>query len=909
MPSLFNSPRPAARRRAWSVGRTLLAVLATTGAAFAQNATSAPAGNLTVPGQYHVLRPTVPGPSAAPVSSAAATGALTPVTAIPAPTVPRPSAPIGPISPTNRPDLGVPIPLENPPPGPAPAVSEIRRNTAPPVADLNNPPVNEETSATAPGTNPSPSVYASSNALMDGVPNPDRAVQVNFPDITAQEILRWIEAHTGKFIIQMQTLPATRLSFSTGLDANGRPRDVPLAEVVFALESLLSINGVVILPMSGPFFRAVPSEMTNPMAPPMLTDEELLGPASENIYSRFYHLDYISAADVAQMLQPLMTPRVSSLISFERSNSIMLTDTLTNLQRFDMLIKHADVKPEVQEDFIFIPLENAKSSDLAARLQRLQQTGLLRKYISATATIDSDDRTNQLFIIAPKGSRDLITDMVKKMDIDVDPKTHSEVFYIKQATATTLAQLLQQVVSGQLQSTQNPARAPVRTGAPGAPGFQPGALPGQAGGLPTPLTAGNAPAAAANPGVQQALTEAATRDQQFSPYITIVPDDRSNSIIVYGTSSDIRQIGDLIDKIDVLLAQVRIEVVITEVTLTKGQVDGLSSFGIGYHYESGNTTTGAAGGPGGSHDVNITTATNAAPNQSAPAFTFSGSLTNFGLDAVFNVAATNDKVKVLSAPSITATHNTTASVNVGEEYPIVTSTTTQIQNAATVGNNVTSTVSYAQIGITLQVTPLIGDNGYIQMNITQTDDTILNFVSINGIEQPVIGHRNATSYVSVKDGEVIVLGGLQQTNHNIEHDKVFLLGDLPLIGQAFRPTTEQDITSELIIFIKPTIVQSAKEARVIAEENVRNSLASKTVSQYLATGQVVPAPDNGANKAQIFDQAVKYIHNELSPANEETEETTVPQSDIDASTTAGNQSLPTPPQQTPTAPVSISRPQ
>jgi len=820
----------------------------------AGNTTAVPAPVISpVPFAAPLRRPGVPPPVAPSAIPAPVTASPVPSPILPAPSaIPSPAgipAP-GAVTPPNpAPGFAVPIPGPAPIPGPTanatgipgPAANgggafnpnlppstfggpatpgpgaPIRPNgfTAPAPGSVNQPPPVETVKV-------DPAIIAST-PLLQGVDHPDQIVVAAFSNETAPQIISLIEFYTGKIILQDQALPATRINFAvTG--------NISLAEAVFALENLLNMNGVAILPMSGRIFRAVPNAAITTQTPAILSGNDSISSllTDQSVYSRFFHLDYITSDDAARLLTPFMSPRISALISFERSNSIFVTDTLQNLQRVEEILKKADVESEMMEVTDYIQLKNAKSSDVLTHITHLQ-AGPLRKYIGTNTSFEADDRTNTIIAVMPKEDKEMVEKIISSLDADVDPTTKAQLFKIKQAVSGTIVTELQQIVSGV--QAGNAAR-PTTSGAPRPPGAAaPAAGPGAGAGL------GGAAAAAA------ATAGSATRDDQFSPYVTIISDDRSNSIVVYGTASDIRQLGDLIDKIDVRLPQVRIEAVITEVTLTKGQVSGLSSFGLSYHFLPGNTTAGTAGSVGGNRDVNITTGTNTVQGGAGPAFTFAGSVTNFGLDTVFNVAATDDKVKVLSAPSVTTTHNSLAEIQVTEEYPIVTSTTTQIQNAATVGNNVTQTVAYQQIGITLQVQPLIGDNGVIQMNITQTDDTIISFIPVNGISQPIIGHRMATSFVSVKDGEVIVLGGLQQTNHNIEHDKVYLLGDLPLIGQLFQPTTYNDTTSELILFIKPTIIEGSSAANLISDETVSKSLASKSVADYLKTG-VVTAPPN-----------------------------------------------------------------
>lgn len=684
--------------------------------------------------------------------------------------------------------------------------------------------------------------------LADGVtPNPDFPVAFVLVDFTASDAFHWIERNTGKIILQDANVPASRLNFSTGSDATGGVRKLPRSEVLQGLETLLTMNKIILLPMDDHFIRAVPGTNTlNGNSTALATNATLQEPANQNVYGMFFHIEHMTADDAATILTPFVSP-LAALIVFQRSNDLFITDTQMNLNRASTILKRADVPAEVLEDFLFVQLKNAKASDVLTHLQALTTnaggrggpTAPLLKYVS-TASFIEDDRTNQILVITPKGNSGMIKDLIDKMDIDVDPLTRSEVFSIKQADATPLATILRQVVTGQQQTATTGG-----AGATGARGGRGGAAAGGVAGGGGGVFPGAGGGAVFVPPTVAAITTSATesaRDQQFSPYVTIVPDDRSNSIVVYGTPSDIKQIGSLIDKIDTVLAQVRIEVVITEVTLSSGQVSGLSSFGLDYHFAAGNGTT-TAGGVGGPHDVNFTTGVGAPPNATAPAFTLQGSITNFGLDAVFNVASSNSKVRVLSAPAITTTHNRQATISVTENRPILSSTTTGTINPAAVGNNVTSTITYQSIGITLIVTPMVGANGVIQMNISQTAQNIVSEQSINGVDQPIIGSRVATTFVSVHDGDVLVLGGLQTTEHHKTNSKVFLLGDIPLIGELFRPVLESDQVTELILFVKPTVVGGANSADVIAKETATHSLASKSVVDYLQNGYVVAPPE------------------------------------------------------------------
>lgn len=207
------------------------------------------------------------------------------------------------------------------------------------------------------------------------------------------------------------------------------------------------------------------------------------------------------------------------------------------------------------------------SEDLKRRITTLQ-SDLLKKYFDKT-TIESDERTNQVIVVTRKGNMKYIAAIINKLDIDADPLTKSEVFYIKHGEAKDVASVLNQIVKGQ-QSAVKAAQTAKTNAAAQANRTNRiinarNASRNNATRLPTNLTADQSGAAL-----------------QFSEYITIVADERSNSIVCYGTPTDLKQIGNIISQVDVVLAQVKIDVIISEVTLTDKQVSGLSTFGLNY---------------------------------------------------------------------------------------------------------------------------------------------------------------------------------------------------------------------------------------------------------------------------------------------------------------------------------------
>ncbi len=330
---------------------------------------------------------------------------------------------------------------------------------------------------------------------------------------------------------------------------------------------------------------------------------------------------------------------------------------------------------------------------------------------------------------------------------------------------------------------------------------------------------------------------------QFSLLTTIVPDQRCNAIVAYGMPGDIKQIKTLIDKIDILLSQVAIEVVIAEVRLIDGQTRGLESLGLNYNLNPvdgtlANFTKGILQ-PGGE-----ALSYNAQPgvpfDKAAQAFNLTSisTLHNFNLNVIFNTAKIKDNIKILSAPTILTTHNKKGIVNVADTLPFLSYQTSQKDKP----DVTTNSIEYKEVGIRLEVTPLIGNNGIIQMDIKQSVKDEARKTTIgsaqNTVEVPIISTRDAESFVSVQSGEVIVLAGLQHVRSVKQKRKMFLLGELPYLGDSwFTRKTETQEIRELIFFLRPTFVAHPSDGASIAQKQMEQSYNVESLDQYFKTGR------------------------------------------------------------------------
>jgi general secretion pathway protein D len=281
-----------------------------------------------------------------------------------------------------------------------------------------------------------------------------------------------------------------------------------------------------------------------------------------------------------------------------------------------------------------------------------------------------------------------------------------------------------------------------------------------------------------------------------------------------------------VEKLDEPVPEVRIEVVIAEVTLDDTNQSGLAALGLTF---SGHDITNFSGSIPG-WDVS------------------SGTISPVAFQTALNATSAGGKslVKIVQADVIMGSHAKASEVTVGEEDPIINGSTSTPTATGTTTTS-TETYTYTQIGLDLKVTPLIGDNGDVQLTIDQTVNDIQGTTVINGNAQPIIGNREAKSFLTVKDNEMIVLGGLQQDQKSINQQKIGLLYEIPILSSLFGARTEQVQRTELLLFVRPHIVRDGMST---IETNAEiNHLSNKDqVIRYLAN----PADRDNNSKVQDF---------------------------------------------------------
>jgi general secretion pathway protein D len=612
----------------------------------------------------------------------------------------------------------------------------------------------------------------------------DQLVSLKLPDADIDTVLTSLEALTGRAVLRPAALQTATYNFKT-------PRPMTKAEVVLALETVLALNGISVSPQGDDYLVVTQLPNAKSSAPEWLDGSALAQPASGKIATKLFQLEFLRVTDLQQLSQGLLNPQLLGFVALPTANAALITDSVSNLQRVELLLKNVDKPTTAGMTPKFYQLHSAKAADVVTRLRTIFQP--LVQQLGQATSYNSDDRTNQIIVICDPRQYALFDSVITKLDdTAAEPDIHNEVIYLKNAVSTDVVTVITQLVSGQIAAAQraNAQNVRLNQGLNGANNVvQPATTPNNPGAAPAPVLA-PAPSLSGLAGVLEGAN--IPNSNAFSSLASAFADKRSNSIIVTGTAQDIRLIREVINKLDIILPQVRIELVIAEVTLDDAATSGISALGlkvtgdklVGFNFTAaGATVTGPAGG-----------------TDFVPINRING---NYDLAGLINLSTPPRKSNstILTVPSVVTSHGNQAKFFDGETRPVVTGTTSTPNTAGSATTS--SQVTQQQIGTTLTVTPFIGNDGTVQLNLVQDVSDVTGTVTVDGNTQYVIGDRSTTQYVTARSGEIIVLGGYRK---KINSKGTSRLGPIPFLGDLFGTRTSDNYHQELIFFLRPTVL-------------------------------------------------------------------------------------------------------
>ena len=313
--------------------------------------------------------------------------------------------------------------------------------------------------------------------------------------------------------------------------------------------------------------------------------------------------------------------------------------------------------------------------------------------------------------------------------------------------------------------------------------------------------------------------------------VSITADQRSNSLIVYGNKKDIAKLREVLVKVDTLLPQVLVEAIIMEVNLSAGWNYGISAaqrtaqFGDNANNRGGGVINNPSGAPlgtgseflkqlgrstGGSVGTNVV---NGIPATSGSGLSYFAQIGQ-NWDIAINAIAADARVNVIQRPRVITSHATAGSFFVGSEVPFVSGS---FFGGGSFGNS--QSITRQQVGVGLNVTPFITPDNLVVMQIDQTVDNLgANLDLGNGLSAPTTQTRTASSFVTVRDKDAVLLGGYITTSTDKQKSGVPLLKDIPYLGAAFSKRSQSSSRTELMILIRPSILATPADAGEVADQ-------------------------------------------------------------------------------------------
>jgi general secretion pathway protein D len=655
---------------------------------------------------------------------------------------------------TNPPPMTPVVPVATPPrvnPAAAPAFPVL------PGTPLPSPAAPPQVQPAVP-TIPAPAVPGgqlappASDPASVALPQADQIIgagEIDFRNTSLDQVLDFYALLVNRTILHA-VLPPTQITLKSQTDLTKR-------EAVQAFESILAMNGLTLINVGDKFVKAVPTQLAGATGAPFSHLDENQLPDTDQYTTRIVNLKYLKASDVLSALQPF-AGIANSVQPIGDTSMLIIRDYAINVKRMLEVIRQLDVIVPLEWDSKVIPIKYALADDIASALSTLGGGG--------GASIGNGARPGGGGS-TPLGGGGL---------------------------------------GGGLGGVGSPLGGGINPGGVNTGGLNGGLNRGGLGG-----TAGAGRSSLTDRINQVARAAGGSGDINILGKTKIIADRRTNSLLVFAGKQDMEMIEKIVSQLDIVLAQVLIEAIIMEVSL-----DTSHSVGVSYLQKNASTPGNYFNGIGAVNNGTflspgsfVASGTNGQPNVPSGL----SYLASFGgdFDATITAIANDSHINVLSRPRIQTSHGVPATLQVGQQVPIVSGT-----YFGGINGQASSQYNEQFVGISLQVTPLINPDGLVVMDINQNVQQLGPNYTIDGNPVPSTTQRSAQATVSVRDHDTIILGGMIQTTKNVSNAGVPLLKDIPGLGYLFRSSSSDNQRTELIILIRPTVLPTPEAAAKVA---------------------------------------------------------------------------------------------
>ena len=577
---------------------------------------------------------------------------------------------------------------------------------------------------------------------------------------------------------------------------------VPKALVYPTLLSALRMQGFAAVESEG-VVKIVPEADAKTQGGPVQRGP--VGASGDRIVTQVIALQHESAAQMVTVLRPLISPS-NTISAYIPNNAIIVTDYADNLKRIDRIVASLDRRPG---EPVLVQLRNASALDVVSMLNRLLADAPGQPGAAADAqqrvNLVADPRSNSVMIRSDSAARVAsVRQMIEQLDTPQPQGGNVHIVYLKNAEAAEVAHTLRGLYGGDQKSALPAAISAAATGT--APSLQNAVA----------TTAYEGSAAASSP-----LQPAAETPGAFAAGGAVIQaDTASNALVIRAPEPVYNNLRAVIERLDTRRAQVFVEALIVEVSADKA-----AEFGIQWQVLTGANKSNVQGiggtnfGARGSGTNIIDASANlGSVGQGLNLGIINGTVSIPGLGVISNLgllvrALQNDSnANILSTPTLLTLDNEEARIVVGQNVPFITG---QYATTGTTGTvQPFQTIERRDVGLVLRVRPQITEGGAVRLGIYQEVSRVQDTSSAG----PILSKRALESTVVVDDNQIVVLGGLIQDSLTDGTQKLPYAGDVPVLGSLFRYDTRTRQKTNLMVFLKPTIVRGPVGGREMTSE-------------------------------------------------------------------------------------------
>lgn len=613
---------------------------------------------------------------------------------------------------------------------------------------------------------------------------------------------------------------------------------VPLTRdaLIPTLQTLLAQNNAVLV-QSNSIYRVMPADQA--AATLNLTNDDTLGGAT------VIPLQYAEASSLAAMLQPYVT-NTSKIVAAADQNALIVEGDPSGRQALVDLIKAFDIDELAGQSYELFPVTGGDAHDFASAF-----SAALGKSSDPSEqgpiTVVALERINAVLVIARTESLLSEAQRVYSVLYQVERQTQRSwhVYYLENSRANDAAYVLQQAFTPDDVTAQPTPQAngqvsttfADQSGGGASSGDNTNSSTGVGGVMGSSVTS----APAATPAAAAASTSGASallgplsaggNGSGATDAIRIIPDNGNNSLLIYATAAEDDEISAMLDKIDISPVEVRIDATIAEVDLT-----GALQYGTQFYFKSGGI------------NAVLSEGTSAALATNFPGFVLSG----HGSDAAplaISLLQSVTHVNVLSSPELMVLDGQSASLQVGDLVPYLSQTS---QSTISADAPVVNSIQYRETGVILQVTPHVGTDGMVTLDVAQEVSGVQPTTTTEGINSPTFSERAVTSRVAIQDGQTIGLAGLISDSDSHQNQGIPYIKNIPLLGALFSTQNNERTRTELLVLITPHVVRTQADAAALTAD-LREALPSAAgVPAALAAQPSLESSDPDANlRSQI----------------------------------------------------------